>query len=337
MKSSTRLISALCLLLSTLGAWAQAPEKPKVTIAVGGKATLFYLPLTLAERLGYFKDEGLEVEIPDFAGGAKSLQALVGGSADVVAGGFDHTITMQSMGQKLQGFVLLGANPGISMGVSKALAEKYAGPADLKGRKVGVTAPGSTTHMMLNHLLASAGLKSEDVAVIGVGTGPSAVAAIKGGQLDAIVNVEPGMTLLEKSGGIKIVNETTTVKGVTAVFGGPMLAGCLYTKSEFVQKNPKTVQALTNAMVRALKWLQSATPEQVAATVPPNYLLGDKEIYLEALQKLKPSYSTDGLFAPAAVQNTFKVLALHNAALKSGALEQTYDNAFVHKALDKFK
>jgi NitT/TauT family transport system substrate-binding protein len=62
------------------------PEKSKVVLGVGGKALLYYLPLTIAERKNFFKEEGLEVEINDFAGGARSLQALVGGSVDVVTG-----------------------------------------------------------------------------------------------------------------------------------------------------------------------------------------------------------------------------------------------------------
>ena len=69
-------------------------EKPKLAIAVGGKAAFYYLPLTISEQLGYFKAEGLDVEISDFAGGAKALQALVGGSADVVSGAYEHTINM---------------------------------------------------------------------------------------------------------------------------------------------------------------------------------------------------------------------------------------------------
>jgi ABC-type nitrate/sulfonate/bicarbonate transport system substrate-binding protein len=79
-----------CLLGAPLRA-AAAPvlEKPRITLAVGGQTTLYYLPLTIAERLGYFRDEGLTVEIQDFPGGAKALQALLGGSADVVSGAYD--------------------------------------------------------------------------------------------------------------------------------------------------------------------------------------------------------------------------------------------------------
>src|SRR6202521_5150793 len=104
-----RFIQALgaCLLgaVIALGSWAQAPEKGKITIGVGGKTLFYYLPLTIAERKGYFKDEGLEVEIPDFAGGAKALQAMIGGSADVVSGAYEHTITQQAKGQNIEALV----------------------------------------------------------------------------------------------------------------------------------------------------------------------------------------------------------------------------------------
>jgi NitT/TauT family transport system substrate-binding protein len=330
----------LCAIFFAAIGQAQTLEKPNITIAVGGKATLFYLPLTLAERLGYFKDEGLNVEIPDFAGGAKSLQALIGGSADIVAGGFDHTIHMQTMAQKLSAFVLLSTNPGIAMGISKAKAASYSWPKDLKGMKVGVTAPGSSSHMMLDHILASVQLKPDDVSVIGVGTGPQAVAAMKSGQIDAIVNVEPVMTILEKQGTITIVAETTSSKGTREVFGGSMLIGTLYTKASFIKDNPKTIQAVTNAMVRALRWIKTATPDQLVATLPSEYLLGDKALYLEVFEKLRENYSPDGMITAAAVKNSYEVLKAHNAAVKRSPvvwLDQTYDMTFVKNAAAKLK
>src|ERR1700693_3499686 len=109
-----RLALVLGAFLWCLSAHAAAPEKPKVAIAVGGKSSLYYLPLTLAERLGYFKEGGLEGEISDFACRTKALQAMLGGSADVTAGGFAHVIVLQARGQKIQAFVLMVATPAIS-------------------------------------------------------------------------------------------------------------------------------------------------------------------------------------------------------------------------------
>src|SRR5437762_6185716 len=224
------------------------PEKAKVSIAVGGKAGFYYLPLTIAERLGYFKDEGLDVEISDFEGGSKALQAVVGGSADVVSGAWENTIDQQPKGLQLQGFALQGRYPMICVALAKAKAATYKSPKDLKGLKIGVSAPGSSTNRMVLHLLAKDGLKGDDVSIIGVGTSAGAIAAMKAGSLDAMSNVDPIMTMLESSGDVVIIADTRTAAGTTAVFGSPdMPAGALYAPLSFVQKNPNTVQALTNA------------------------------------------------------------------------------------------
>lgn len=201
MKSNRRLVTVGLgvFLLGALG-WngnvlAQALEKQKVSIAVGGKNLLYYLPLTIAEQQGYFKDEGLQVEISDFAGGAKALQALVGGSADVVSGGYEHTINMQAKGQAITAFVLQARAPQIVFGVSTKTMPNYKSIADLKGKKIGVTAPGSSTNMMASFVLAKGGLKPTDVSFIGVGTSAGALSALRSGQIDAISNLDPGARL----------------------------------------------------------------------------------------------------------------------------------------------
>jgi NitT/TauT family transport system substrate-binding protein len=329
-----RAFFAVCLL--GLGASAQAaPEKPKITIAVGGKAALFYLPLTIAERRGYFIEEGLQVEIVDFPGGAKALQAMMGGSADVVSGGFDHVIHMNSKGQNLQAFVAQLATPALSLGVTSAQAAKYKSARDLKGMKIGVTAPGSSTHLFLSYLLASVGLTDDDVAVIGVGTGATAVAGVRSGQLDAIVNVEPAITALERSHHIAIVAETISVKGSVAVYGAALPSGCLYTQRDFVQKNPATVQALANAMLKALIWLKKATAQQIIDAVPPEYTMGDKQLYLAALERSRQSFSPDGLISPQGAEGLYQVLRKFDPNVKAaGAIKiaQSYDNGFVQRS-----
>jgi NitT/TauT family transport system substrate-binding protein len=321
-------------------AWAQAPEKKAVTIAVGGKAALYYLPLTLAERLGYFKDAGLDVQILDFPGGAKSLQAMMGGSADVVAGGFDHVVILRARGQKLQAFVLQVATPSLMLGVVKARAPSYRSPADLKGMKVGVTAPGSSTHIFLNHLLAGAGLSPDDVAVIGVGTGPTAVAAVRAGHIDAIVNVEPAIAMLERTGAIVVVTETASEKGSRALFGEALPAGSLYTKEEFLKRNPNTAQALVNAMVRALLWLDKASPQEILKTVPAEYALGEPDTYLAALARQRQGYSRDGLIPPAGAAALHRVLQRFDPSLQEARdldIAQAYDNRFAEQALRRYR
>src|SRR3954463_14777802 len=185
-------------------AQAQAPEKRKVNIATASLG-LPYLPLIIAQQRKYFAEEGLEVEIAAFAGGSKALQSLMGGSSDVASGAYSNTLTMAAKGQRLKNFVVQVRYPALTIAVSKRVADRYKSPADLKGMKIGVSAPGSSTHMVVAHLLGKAGLKSEDVSIIGVGTSAAAVAAIEKGEIDAIINSDPVMTKLETLDAIRII------------------------------------------------------------------------------------------------------------------------------------
>ena len=315
--------------------WAQSKlEKSKVSIAVGGKAAFYYLPLTIAEQLGYFKAEGLEVEISDFAGGSRALQAVVGGSADVVSGAYEHTINLQSKGQKFQAFVLQGRAPAISMGISPKAMPNYKTLADLKGKKIGISAPGSSTNMVANLILSRAGLKASDVSFIGVGTAAGALTAFRAGQIDAMCNVDPVMTMLEQKNEVRIIADTRTLKGTVDVFGGAMPAGCLYAPVEFIEKNPNTVQALTNAMVRSLKWLQTAGPSDIIKTVPESYLLGDRALYLASFNKVREAISPDGLIPEEGPRTALKALTSFDPSVKSDKIElgKTYTNEFAKKS-----
>ena len=319
---------------------AQAkPEKSKVLIAVGGKASFYYLPLTIAEQLGYFKAEGLDVEISDFSGGARALQAVVGGSADVVSGAYEHTINLQSKNQFFQAFVLQGRAPAIAIGVSTKTLAGYKTVADLRGKKIGVTAPGSSTNMVSNLVLSRFGLKADEVSYIGVGTSAGALLAVRSGQIDAISNIDPVMTMLEQKGDVRIITDTRTLKGTMDVFGGPMPAGCLYAPTEYLLKNPNTAQALANAMVRALKWLQTAGPGDIIKTVPQSYLLGDRGLYLAAFNKVREAIAVDGLIPEDGTKTAVKALASFDATVKEDkiVLAKTFTNEYARKAKEKFK
>lgn len=319
-------------------AFAQGLEKPKCTIAVGGKNLFYYLPLTIAEQLGYFKDEGLDLTIVDFAGGSRALQAVVGGSADVVSGAFEHTVNMQFKGQPMRAFVLQGLAPQIVLGVNPKTMANFKSVADLKGKKIGVTAPGSSTNVLVNFVLAKAGLKPSDVSIVGVGASNGAVAAMRAGQIDAISNLDPVITLLQRSGDLKIVSDTRIVSEAEKVFGGPMPAGCLYCPQSFIDKNPNTVQAMTNAMVRANKWIQKAGPGDIIKVVPESYLLGDRAVYIDGFLAAQKALSPDGTFPAKGSETAFRALGSVDPAIAKAKLDlnAVYTNSFAQKANNKY-
>lgn len=338
--SIRRTLFAACALITLIPglALAQALERKKVTIAVGGKNLLYYLPLTVAEQKGFFKDEGLDVEIVDFAGGARALQAVVGGSADVVSGAFEHNINMQAKGQFMRAFVLQGRAPQIVLAVSNKAMPNYKSVADLKGKKIGVSAPGSSTNIMANYVLAKNGLKPTDVSFIGVGASQGAVAALRSGQIDAISNLDPVMTILARSNDIRIISDTRDVAEADKVFGGPMPAATLYAPVAFIEKNPNTVQALTNAIVRADKWIQQAGASDIVKTVPESYLLGDRAVYIDAFMKAKPALSPDGMIPDQGPATALRALISVDPAMANAKidLKSVYTNEFVKKANAKY-
>ncbi|MEO8249183.1 MAG: ABC transporter substrate-binding protein [Burkholderiales bacterium] len=311
----------------------------RVALAVGGKAAFYYLPLCIAEQLGYFSAEGLEIVVQDFAGGSLARKALTDGAVDVCAGAYEHTIDLQSKKQMYQEFVLMGRAPQIAFGVSTRTMPHYETPADLIGKRIGVTAPGSSTGRVARLVLARAGIQASAVSFVGVGTSIGALNALRSGQIDAMSNVEPVITMAEQRGELRIVSDTRTLKGTIALFGGLMPAACLYASPDFLQRNPQATQGLANAIVRALKWLQTAGPSDIVKTVPESYLLGDRALYLAVLTKVRQAYSPDGMMDEDGSRTALRALAGQDPAIRPEEieLERTYTNQFALRAKERFR
>ncbi len=311
---------------------AGAPEKRTLVLAAGGREGLVYLPLNVADALGYFKQSGLNIDIQNFAGGSQALRALVGGSADVVSGFYDHTIQMAAQGRKIRAVVMQQRYPGLVLAITKAATEQGVRTlTDLRGKKIGVTAPGSSTHFFLNFLMTRAGVPLDDFSVVGIGAGPTAVAAVRNKQIDALSNVDPMITILQNGGDLGVIlADTRTTIGTLRVFGGPYPAACLYVKEEFIQQNPNTVQALVTAMVKALRWIKGHKVEEIVALMPQEYYQGNKELYTKAVRAMLESYSPDGRISPAGPPSVLSVLSFDPAVRKATiTLADTYEMRFV--------
>ena len=333
-----RFIAGIAAAFAYAAAGSAFAASQDVTIAVGGKALYYYLPLSIAEYNGYFKDEGLNVRIVDFQGGSKSLQAVIGGSADICSGAFEHTIKMQLRGQDMQAFVLQGRAPQVVFAVSNKTMPDFRTISDLKGKRIGVTAPGSNSNVIANFVLAHGGLKPSDVSFVGIGASSQAVAAIRSGQVDAFANLDPVVRILEKGNLLKIVGDTRNVEESDKIFGGPMVAGCLYAKTAYIKSHPDVIQGLTNAIVRANEWLASASAEDVVKVVPESYFMNDVQTYKDCFLKNRPALSRDGLFPEGAPEISFKALQSVDPKLQNAKpdLKAVYTNEYVKKALERY-
>ena len=339
MRMRRLLAMGFAALLAAGSAEAQAPEKKDIKLGVGGGNSLYYLPLALTEKLGFFREQGLNVEVNDFKGGSQSLTALIGGSVDIVTGAYEHTLRMQAKGQDILAVVELGRYPGIALAVKADRADKIKTIADLKGAKIGVTAPGSSTNMIVWYLMAKAGLEPDDASFVGVGATGSAIAAIQRGEIDAISNVDPVISKLQSTNEVVVLAETRTTEGTTKVLGGPMSAAVLYLKRDFMDKNPNTVQALVNAFYKTLLWLDKATPEQIADKVPQEYWLGDKALYMAAVKNNLQVYSRDGVVSAESQKRSLDFLKQFDKEIAAATIDtaKTWDERFVKKAAGMIK
>jgi sulfonate transport system substrate-binding protein len=324
--------------LAALALSAGTAAAAKITIAIGGAGCLCYLPTVLAEQLGEFKKAGLEVETINFKGGSQALTAVLGGSADVVSGYFDHCVNLAAKNQALQTFVVYDRFPGFALVVAPKNTATIASVKDLAGKKVGVSAPGSSTEFFLKYMLAKAGVDPNSVGVVGIGLESTAIAAMEQGLVDAAIMLDPAITLLQdKHKDLKILSDTRTQHDTLAVFGGEYPGGALYTRADWIATHEKEVQALTNAMVATLKWIHTHSAEEIMAKMPPEMVGGDKALYLAALKNTIPMYSESGRMDPKGAQAVLAVFSQSVPAVAKANIDlsRTYTNKFVDAANQK--
>ncbi len=333
------LMRRLALSLAVVaGMTTAAAAQSKVTIAIGGAACLCYLPTVLAKQLGEYDKAGVNVELVDFKGGSQSLTAVIGGSADVVSGYFDHCVNLAAKNQALQAFVVYDRYPGLALVVSPKETANIKSVKDLAGKAVGVSAPGSSTDFFLKYLLAKNGVDPNSVGVVGVGLGATAVAAMEQGKVQAAVLLDPAVTVLQnRNKDLKILSDTRTQHDTLEVFGGEYPGGALYTKASWIEAHPKETQALATAIVNTLKWIHSHTPEEIMAKMPPELVGADKAGYLAALKNTIPMYSETGMMDPKGAQAVLTVFSQSSAEVKNAKIDlsKTYTNKFVETANKK--
>jgi NitT/TauT family transport system substrate-binding protein len=327
-----RLATAAAVLVLSSGL---ALAQTKITLAVGGGSCLCYLPTMLAKALGEYEKAGVNVDVVDFKGGSESLKAVIGGSADVVSGYFDHCVNLAAKGQHLEAFVVYDRYPGLALVVSPKHTGEIKSAKDLANKKIGVSAPGSSTDFFLKYLLRKDGVDPNSVGVIGVGLGATAVAAMEQGQIDAAVMLDPSITVLQgRNKDLTILSDTRTQHDTLAVFGGEYPGGALYTRADWIAGHEKEVQAMTNAIIATLKWIHSHTAEEIADKMPPELVGKDKAGYIAALKNTIPMFSETGLMDPKGAAAVLAVFSQSSPEVAKANIDvsKTYTNKYVEAA-----
>lgn len=337
------------LLLAAMGSLAGAhaaapglPESgrslPRVKIALAAGESLYHLPLTVADQLGYFRQAGVAIDWVLHDSGARAVSSVLTAQADVLAGAFDHLFVLQQKGYAFQAFVQSGRTPQLSLGVGMRTAATWRSPMDMRGLRLGVSALDSSTHWMACQWLLQNGLLPEDVVFVPVGATGSVIESLRSSAMDALCNPDPVMHWLEQKNEIRVLCETRTLAATRKLLGGVVPGACLMAPTEFVQRHPERVQALSDGVVHALKWLQTAGLTDILKTVPLSHWLGDRAIYLGAFEKLRESYAVDGVLQPQEVWNAWQAHSRLPGVTRQGRVQpdKTFTNVFAQKSKARF-
>ncbi|MFK4184120.1 ABC transporter substrate-binding protein [Streptomyces sparsogenes] len=306
----------------------------KVKIMVGGLDKVIYLPAMLTQRLGYFKDEGLDVQLLTEPAGVQAETSLVAGEVQGAVGFYDHTLDLQVKGKQVESVVQFSHAPGEVEIVSNKAAGEIASPKDFKGKKLGVTGLGSSTDFLTKYLAVNSGVKTSEFTPVAVGAGQTFIAALKQGSIQGGMTTDPTVAQIMDQKLGKILLDMRTPEGSKAALGGPYPSSSLYMNTSWVNSHKDTVQKLANAFVKTLKWMSTHTPEEIAAKMPADYAQGGKELYAQAIKSTLPMFTKDGVMPADGPATVERVLKSFNPNLKNATvdLNKTYTTEFVRKA-----
>ncbi|WP_042302466.1 ABC transporter substrate-binding protein [Paraburkholderia kururiensis] len=326
-------LSSFAVLAFALAA-APAPasaESSKITIMVGGATKIIYLPAKLTEQLGYFKEEGLDVEIQSQPAGVDAENELLAGAVQGVVGFYDHTIDLQSKGKEVEALVVFGQVPGEVEMVATKAAGSLKSMADVKGKTLGVTGLGSSTSFLTQYLAQRAGVPSTQYTLLPVGADASFIAAIKQSRIDAGMTTEPTVSQLLKTGDAKVLVDMRTIDGTRAALGGTYPASSFYVQRAWAESHKDEAAKLARAFVKTLNFIATHSAEEIADKMPKDYYGNNRDLYVGALKASLPMFTKDGKMPADGPDTVLKVLSSFSPSVKGKHIDlaRTYTNEFV--------
>ena len=328
----TFLLGAVAVAGMVLNTSLASAADDKITLMVGGMEKQIYLPAKLAEQLGYFKDEGLNIELISEPAGVDAENEMLAGAVQGVVGFYDHCVDLQSKGKIVESVVQFSQAPGeVEMVSTKHPEIKSA--ADFKGKSLGVTGLGSSTNFLTQFLATKAGLQISDITSVPVGAGNTFIAAMQQDKIQAGMTTEPTISRLLKSGEGAVLIDMRTMEGTKKVLGGTYPAASLYMQTDWVNAHKEQTQKLANAFVKTMKFINTHSAAEIADKMPADYYVGDKDGYVKALDAGKGMFTPDGVMPEDGPKTVMEVLSFKDTMKgKTIDLAKTFTTEFVKAA-----
>ncbi|MDX2364346.1 ABC transporter substrate-binding protein [Bacillus altitudinis] len=253
--------------------------------------SVFYAPLYVALSEGFFKDEGLEVELKTTWGGDKTMTALLSGGADIALTGSESSIYVEAQDTKdsVMNFAQLTQTDGTFL-VSREKINQFSWD-QLKGKDFLGQRKGGMPQMVGEYVLKKEGIDlKQDLRMIQNIDFANISGAFSSGTGDFVQLFEPTASLIEKGG-----------KGyITASFGeasGKVPYTTFMAKKSYLEENKETAEAFTRAIYKAQKWVKAKSPEEITKTIQSQFPDTDLDVLSTAIKRYKQqnSYATDPL------------------------------------------
>ncbi len=334
----------LCLAVAGIAILAGCGSTPSSTggsvqtislkVMVGGLSKQIYLPNMLAQQLGYFKDQHLDVTMIDEGSGQASEDEVLAGNVDAGSGAYVHPMVLNAAGKKIETICQFGIAPGEAEVIDARKAGSIQSPNDLQGKNLGVTELGSGTHTLTLAILGKAGIDPTKEHFVAVGAGDTFIAAIDHQTIDGGMTTEPTISRLTSSGKGKVLVDLRTPESTRAALGGDYPFIGIFAKNDWVNSNKDAAQRLVNAYVKTLKYIHSHTAAEIAAKMPADYYAGNQALYVNALQNQISIFGTDCKMPAGGPETVMKIQQAYVPSFKgkTANLSETYTNEFASKA-----
>ncbi|MFN7924568.1 MAG: ABC transporter substrate-binding protein [Bryobacteraceae bacterium] len=317
----------LVLLVACLGCSRPAAE---VRLGIAAQQSPSQMLTYLARDLGMFQAEGLTVTVEEFPGSSKALEALVGGSLDVVSGYHEQTLQLPEGSPRLRSFVAMTNGLLVALVASPGSKARVVAVQDLKGKTVGVTSLGSATHLFLNFVLAREGLAREGIEAgsvqpVAIGTAGRALAAMERGAVDAGVVSDFTVRHLEKRfGKVTILADTRTAEQAARTYGVAQYPGAaIYARADWIARHGEEVRKLVRAIGKTRAWVMSHSADEVAARMPASHKGDDAGLYRDVIAATMAMLTPDGRFTAEGTEAAGRVVGSKQSA------KESYTNEYI--------
>jgi NitT/TauT family transport system substrate-binding protein len=323
--------SVACALFVYAASASGARANETVRIMVGGVEKMLYLPAKLADQLGYYKAEGLDVELISVSTGSITETGLLSGSAEVGVGAYEQTIHLQAKGKFVTSIVQMSACPQEAL-LASSKQPNIKTVADLKGKVIGVTGFGSLTHFLSQDLATRAGLKAGDISYLAIGAGNTFISAMQQGRADAGMTSEPTISILLDKKDARVLVDLRTPEDTRKALGGDYPGSAFYVRADWLKTHKETAAKLGRALKKTLHFIATHSAEEIAAKMPPSYYNGNKKVYIASLASSIPAFTPDGKMTEDGPKTILNILGQFGRGVVPAKIDlsKTYTNEFVN-------